>query len=183
MKKLLYLLAATFIFAAAGCEPSGGLDDTDNPDNQGNDNGGVTINGITWATRNVGDKGMFVDKPEDYGEFYTFDEAKTVCPTGWHTPTLTEFQNLANSGSVWISVNGVNGRRFGNGNNTIFLPAAGYRYYGTGQVVGQNTYGFYWSSTSHSATDGGPLYFSATFVSPLSYSPYASGFGVRCVRQ
>ncbi len=39
---------------------------------------GVTINGVIWATRNVGVPGTFVDKPEDYGMYYQWNRR-----TGW----------------------------------------------------------------------------------------------------
>lgn len=89
-------------------------------------NDGVLVGGLIWAKRNVGTPGTFVAKPEDYGGYYTYYETQTVCPVGWRLPITADFQSLANSGSVWTTVSGVNGRRFGSGSNTIFLPAAGY---------------------------------------------------------
>jgi uncharacterized protein (TIGR02145 family) len=142
---------------------------------------GVTIGGVTWATSNVG-SGTFVANPEDYGGLYSFDEAQTACPAGWRTPTRTEFQNLADSGSVWTSVGGVNGRRFGSGNNTIFLPASGYRGGSTGAAAYQGTGGYYWSSTPGTATNANYLYFSSNSVLPINYYNHALGLSVRCVR-
>lgn len=84
---------------------------------------GVEINGVVWATHNVNRRGTFVSNVEDFGQFFTWSDAKTACPTGWRLPNLSEFVALENSASIWTSVNGINGRRFGSGNNTIFLPS------------------------------------------------------------
>ena len=43
----------------------------------------VDNNGVKWATRNVGEKGKFVSSPKKNGNLYTWDEAQTVCPSGW----------------------------------------------------------------------------------------------------
>ena len=64
---------------------------------------------------------------------------------------------------------------------TMFLPAAGGRSTG-GSVSTQGTYGYYWSSTARSSTNGYSLGFYSTYVGPSGNSNYASGFGVRCVR-
>ncbi|GHU70872.1 hypothetical protein FACS189413_11830 [Bacteroidia bacterium] len=93
---------------------------------------GVVINGVRWATRNVGRRGKFADSSEEYGEYYTFEEAKAACPDGWRLPTEDELQSLADADSIWTSENGVNGRLFG---NSVFLPAAGYYSRGNGKVV------------------------------------------------
>ena len=104
----------------------------------------VVINGVKWATRNVG-----ADKPEDYGIYPKWWETGSICscPDGWRLPTEEEIEKLINSGSQWTTVNGVKGRKFGSGKNTIFLPAAGYNYVeldGTdGGIVSGGTGGMY----------------------------------------
>jgi hypothetical protein len=53
---------------------------------------------------------------------------------------------LNNTTSEWMTQNGVKGRKFvGPNGGTIFLPAAGFRWYGEFYYVG--SYGYYWSST------------------------------------
>ena len=141
----------------------------------------VEIRGVKWATRNVGERGKFVAKPEDYGRLYTFQEAQTACPAGWRTPTRQEFESLDAAGSTWTTEGGVSGRKFGNGNNTIFLPAAGYRRT-IGLVNGQGSNGYYWSSTASSDSYGSSLYFGSTDVYPSDYDNSAYGFSVRCIR-
>ncbi len=84
------------------------------------------------------------------------DVAHKKWGNGWRMPTYGELIELANN-CTWkrISYNGVNGykvtgKRLSNGNrNSIFLPAAGYRY-GTSLFSARNV-GYYWSSSLHSS--------------------------------
>ena len=93
--------------------------------------------GTLWACCNVG-----ASAPEGYGGYYTFDEAQAYNP-----PSRDQINELVdNCTSVWTTQNGVNGRKFtGPNGGTIFLPAAGNRWYGEFNLAG--SYGDYWSST------------------------------------
>jgi len=140
---------------------------------------GVVINGVTWATRNVGAPGEFADKPEDGGMYYqwnskvgwslideelvpsdgtsvwnsewdgngatTWEPTNNPCPKGWRVPTETELESLLNSGYEWTTLP-VNGGVFGNGENTIFLPATG-AIWDNGIFQCYGSFGEYWSST------------------------------------
>jgi uncharacterized protein (TIGR02145 family) len=144
--------------------------------------GAVSINGVWWATRNVGSHGTFVPKPEDYGGYYTWDEAQTVCPAGWRLPTKQELQSLINSGNNWIIVNSTKGRIFGPGNTTVFLPAAGMM---TGiapnmAVQYQNFAAFYWSSAPLSGEVHYGMMFGDDQCDPYPSRP-TSPCSVRCV--
>ena len=76
---------------------------------------GVTIEGVTWAARNVNAPGTFAKKVSDSGMFYqwnskigysehewmysyqtgtTWSSENDPCPTGWRLPTLSEAQTL-----------------------------------------------------------------------------------------
>jgi len=134
---------------------------------------GVEINGVIWAIKNVGAK-----KAEDYGKYYTWNEAQTVCPKGWRVPTKEEFESLENAGSVWTTQNGKDGRNFGDGNNIIFLPAAGHSDSSDG-TLGAAGQGCYWSSTNVGFEHA--LHFN-------SYNAHICGgktfkFSVRCVKE
>ena len=65
---------------------------------------------------------------------------------GWRTPTKVECQELIdNTIATWTTQNGVNGRLFtSNNGNSLFLPAAGYHWFGELAEDGMN--GLYWSS-------------------------------------
>lgn len=76
------------------------------------------------------------------------DDAATVNWGGnWHMPTEAEWEELRNNTTVtWTPQNGVNGCRFTASNgNSIFLPAAGYRY--ESGLIGAGSNGHYWSSS------------------------------------
>ena len=133
---------------------------------------GVVIDGTRWATRNVDAPGTFAENPEDAGMFFqwnrrtgwastgtvsrwdssiptgiTWESANDPCPTGWRVPTRAELQLLVNSGSVWGTYNGVNGRLYGTAPNRIFLPAAGHRSNYRDGAHSEDIRGVYWSST------------------------------------
>ncbi len=154
----------------------------------------VEINGIKWATRNVGDSATFVTNSEDYGDYYTWDEAQSVCPSGWRLPTRYELDSIAmryeqkqflpneNVASEWLTTeNGIKGRQFTDitTGNSIFLPAAGSSYDGMLDDVGM--YGNYWSSTESDTPDA---YYRLGFRSSGAnvYDNHKSnGQSVRCV--
>ena len=103
------------------------------------------------------DDGTFVG--DGLTELEPDDDAATVnWGPGWQMPSIAQLKELYDSNNTtttWVTQNGVNGRRItskSNG-NSIFLPAAGYRY----NMVRYNagTYGGYWSrSLSTSGSDG-----------------------------
>ena len=102
---------------------------------------GVVINGVKWATRNVGEPGKFTANPSEAGMFYqwnrkvaynvtdidirsgwdkslpagnTWEKSNSPCPAGWRLPTLEEIQTLLDYDKVerdWTTLNGVKGRR------------------------------------------------------------------------
>ena len=178
---------------------------------QENEEVGVVINGIRWATRNVDTPGTFAVNPEDAGMFYqwncktgwsntdpminsncgtiwnnklpastNWEKVNDPCPKGWRLPTTSEHQSLANADSYWTTVNGICGRVFGNNNNTLFLPAAGYRYNTGGSLDDVGTNGLYRSS-SMGGTNAYYLYFNSSSISTYSNYNRAYGFSVRCV--
>jgi len=142
---------------------------------------GVRINGVIWATCNVDAPNTFTDTPQEHGKYYmwnvkhgydwdtkidpvkydhdsppgsTWQKENDPCPAGWRVPTAEEQQSLFVSDSKWTTTP-ANGRIFGNDENTIFLPAAGY---GTGDLnhpdPNQSWYGkdgrvTYWNSASN----------------------------------
>ena len=78
-----------------------------------------------------------------------YDVAVQIMGGDWRMPTKDECQELyKNTTQSWVTINGVNGRKFTSKTDTskyIFIPAAGYYYNGSVSEVG--TYGYIWSST------------------------------------
>lgn len=83
MKKKLFLITAAVLFGL-GAQNAGAQTEQ-----------GVNINGVIWATKNVG-----ATAPQQWGNYYTWDEACKVCPTGWRLPTEAELKSLISTGSV-----------------------------------------------------------------------------------
>jgi uncharacterized protein (TIGR02145 family) len=170
---------------------------------------GVVINGVKWAKTNVGAPGTFAATPESSGLFYqwgsnvgwsssdpltatdgnntwrdltetgnTWTTAKNPCPAGWRLPTIEELASLGTG--TWTTVNGVSGRLFGSGDNTLFLPAAGYRFFHDGSAYNVGSNGYYWSS-SVSGTNAYYMLFYSGNVNPNNFNYRAYGLSVRCV--
>src|SRR5574344_779010 len=113
-----------------------------------------------------------------------YDVAHVKWGGSWRMPTHTEFYELYNKcTSTWTTYNGVYGRKFvGPNGNSIFLPAAGYRW-NTG-VDSQGDDGGYWSGTIFSdySSYAGSLYFDISHVVP-GYNSRDDGFSVRPVSE
>ena len=110
------------------------------------------------------------------------DDAATA-NYGGRTPTKEEWQELLNNTTVsWTTLNGVNGRLFTASNgNSLFLPAAGYRWVSSLYDAGSD--GDYWSSSLY--TDD-PVYAWYFYVGSgdqdMSSSGRDNGHSVRAVR-
>jgi len=113
--------------------------------------------------------------------------ANDPCPSGWRVPTHEEQQSLVNSGySEMTTLNGVTGRYFGNGNNKVFFPAAGFRLGMTGNLTSAGNYGAYWSSTRVNEASAYSLNYNnmGAGTSDPEFSPGTiTGYSVRCVKQ
>ncbi|MBQ6208998.1 MAG: hypothetical protein IJK42_04405 [Prevotella sp.] len=104
--------------------------------------------GTQWRCCNEG-----ASTPEAFGGYYTFGQVASA-------PTIEQIKEfLNNTTSVWTTQNGVRGRKFTSKINggTVFLPAAGARWYGS--LISVGTYGYYWSSTPNDEGDAYELYF------------------------
>lgn len=86
----------------------------------------------------------------------SYDVAHVKWGGSWHMPTVTQIEELVNSCTwTWTTYNGVNGQLVtGPNGNSIFLPAAGYRY-GT-SLHSAGGLGGYWSSSAGGATPTTP---------------------------
>ena len=127
---------------------------------------------VKWATCNVG-----ANVPHEYGDYYAWGETKTrrnyiesrtygknmsdISGNGtydaaranwggsWRMPTKAEMEELVNKCTwTWTIQSGINGYKVtGPNGNSIFLPAAGFCYGSSRNLVGE--YGGYWSSTPY----------------------------------
>lgn len=117
------------------------------------------------------------------------DAAHEKWGEGWRIPTSAEFQELIdNCSSVWMTVNGINGRLFtsnkpGFTDKSIFLPATGDRY-GNTTLSDLGVYGAYWSSSLYTVQPNGAmsLRFDESMVEIREYGHRFRGFSIRPVK-
>ena len=98
---------------------------------------------VKWAACNIG-----ANSPEDYGNFYDWDESQQLMTDNRRLPTEKELRELKDKCNwEWSTEKGVNGYKVtGPNGNSIFLPAAGLRGC-FGDVVAVGFFGYYWSSS------------------------------------
>ena len=200
MKNLFFLTVAVALTAVfAGCNKN-----MDAPEV------GVTINGVTWATRNVDAPGKFANNPQDAGMFYqwnrkkgwpvtgtvtgwpttpasgtTWATANDPCPTGWRVPTKAELEALVAAGTAFGTYDGVNGVYAGSAPDRIFLPLSGSRFSLDGRIIYIGDAGAYWSSIQFDGSTAGALesFLSGNFVAVFDDTNKLYGFSIRCVKK
>ena len=110
------------------------------------------------------------------------DAATANWGSDWRMPTLEEWNELYNNTTnTWTTQNGVNGRLFTASNgNSLFLPAAGYRW--DGELYFAGSLGFCWSSSlsPDCPNDAWYLYFNSGYTG-VDYGSRGYGFSVRPV--
>ena len=147
----------------------------------------VTIGGRTWMAENlrIASPGSFSvahDPRNDtrYGRLYTWEEARTLCPPGWHLPSKKEYEDLTRHLPYESSVRSL----MKNGDSGFNAEPAGYydhrdlAFYGTGTFVQ------FWTATPYHFTDCAWLFYIDRELGPVDFIWYASnmdGFSVRYV--
>ena len=138
----------------------------------------------------------------DYGRLYNWyavDDARGLCPSGWHVPTDGEFMTLEMElGMSESEANGTGWRGTDqgtqmkssasdspawNGTNTSGFSglAGGYRVY-TGELHDEGNYGYFWSASANGALAWYRL-LSSGYTEVSGTTTFSeSGFSVRCVR-
>ena len=130
---------------------------------------------VLWCDCNVG-----ANSPEDYGDYYTFNEASSAARSmgsGWRLPSKAQLEEL-NSKCTWTWT-GSGFRVTGPNGNSIYLPAAGYRERASTKQVGKN--GNYWSSTPDGHEGANRMLFGKVRHDIL-WAPRILGYSVRPVR-
>lgn len=182
-KKWAIIIAVLVLAALLGTLSGGGSDDTAAQTSgtiNGYDYVDLGLS-VKWATCNVGASKPEsygnhyawgeVETKDDYASFTSFTYGKQIyniagnpeydvaCEMwgdSWRLPTEAEFQELIDNCTwEWSTRNGHNGYKVTSkkNGNSIFLPAAGWRYLSSSS--NQGSYGYYWSATPYeSDTDG-----------------------------
>lgn len=161
-------------------------------------NVGNKINGIqNPANNNIIEKYCYNDADSScalYGAFYAWNEAmqyssvpasQGICPSGWHIPTIGDFEELiissGNSGNALKAVG--QGSGSGAGTNTTGFSAllTGYKT-ANGVFNYFGVYGIYWTSTENNISNA--TYFTLNSSNNEIYffnNTKSLGYNVRCV--
>jgi uncharacterized protein (TIGR02145 family) len=159
---------------------------------------GTMIPGSQDQTNGNGiEKYCYADDPDNcttYGGLYQWDEAmqyvttngaQGICPTGWHLPTITEFDTLGPA--VGTDGNALKredqGSGAGKGTNTTGFSALLGGMRNNGNFGGSGELGGFWSSTEADATlgYGRGVVWNESYCSLIYYYKVA-GYSVRCMK-
>ena len=161
--------------------------DTNHPENQSPTNyGGYYAWAETETKSQYNDDTYLYFNRGDYKYFGNisgtqYDVAHVKWGDSWQMPTSAQLNELfINCTYEWSTVNDVNGYKFyGPNGGCIFLPAAGYGYYGSIRDRGYD--GHYWASGQFAICNSTNLYFTPYDVyTSFAYS-FEKGFSVRPV--
>jgi uncharacterized protein (TIGR02145 family) len=158
----------------------------------------------TLSTTDVPGHGMFI-LPQENSGYYQWRNpvdlslwganktANDPCPEGWRVPTYTEMSSIygAASGNTWIWNNsGTPGYKISTDGGTsfsLFLPAAGSRFYYSNGFIFSGELTMYWCSSIGMAVNGyyfeGFNFISTSINYSLGNAVSAYGNPVRCIKE
>lgn len=164
----------------------------------------VTIAGLDWLCRNIADKSCGTpyknsDEMSDvFGRYYSYEEAKTICPEGWRLPTDADWEAAAEAHDNKMAA--LMGNAYFNGNlmweywpavgditneSGLSLIPAGYAMLSSNtQFRGLNEYAAFWTSDTDEAGMAKYRYIICNqpeFITGIS-DTNTFGASVRCVR-
>ncbi len=121
---------------------------------------------------------------EKYGRLYSWMDATTACPTGWHLPSIEEFEALLNNVGSSEDERSKNLRATSWENGTdkfgfSALPAG--NYYSYNEFGSLDSRAFFWSSTWDGSNSAYILHIYVFGASILSYGKFL-GHSVRCLQ-
>lgn len=131
-----------------------------------------------------------------YGGLYQWDEVmqygtggsnvQGICPTGWHIPDTTEFNNLSlavnNSGNALKALAQGSGSSSGTDASGFSALLSGYRGIAAGFFGDLGLYTNFWSSIEKSAKIGVMWLGYDSQTVNQSYSGKQTGFSLRCIK-
>ena len=136
--------------------------------------------------------GERLDKCDKYGRLYAWKVSKEVCPTGWHTPTTAEFEELIYTtggkdaaGNALKSKEGWKKNFFKNANGSDkfgFSALPGGSINANGYFSNAEKCAYFWSSTEQSLGNAFGLILCEDGSITPGTLPKKNAFSVRCVR-
>jgi uncharacterized protein (TIGR02145 family) len=125
------------------------------------------------------------NKNDNLWNFTTYP-GNNPCPEGWRVPNQEEWASVTSSINTWTWSSGATaGYKIstdGGTTTSLFLPAAGYRYYDGATLSSAGTSSYYWSTTVNSA-GAYDVHFNSGNVGMGYIGNRAFGFSVRCLAE
>ena len=144
-----------------------------------------------WISTTSGSMGFYNNGPAYGGlyNWYAVDDARGLCPSGWHVPTDGEWTILTDhlggesvaGGQMKTNYGWFNGGNGTNSSGFSGLPGGGRYDYGGGFSFA-GYYGYWWSSSPNGSNARYRFLSSNSESVGRSYSGQGDGFSVRCVR-
>ena len=161
-------------------------------------NGNNVVNAITsssWNTTNgaYGIYGGLAENNTTYGKLYNWyavNDSRGICPTGWHVPSLTEWNTMEDylggvsvAGGKLKTIDGWNQPNLGATNESGFTGLSGGYRFTDGSYLYNLSLGQWWLSTSSGSTDAHAprLFYQNAAVIKSTYNRKI-GSSIRCVK-
>jgi len=147
-----------------------------------------------WSSTTSGATALYMESSsnwEVYGRLYNWyavDDARALCPSGWHVPTDGEWTVMTDhlggesvaGGQMKTTLGWYDG---GNGTNTSgFSGLPGGGRYSNGYFVDAGYYGYWWSSSPNGSDAWYRSLWGYAGTVYRFYDYRRNGFSVRCVR-
>lgn len=184
MKRTICLLTCCFAVFFLGSSCSKSMPGSGVSENYYSKKSSVIIDGVTWATMNVGATNE--DNWGICGTLFTYDNALKACPEGWRLPTKSEIEALqifCRTGEMY----GVKGVWFSGSTpykdytaadvNAIFIPLAGFNDGFGWKYPGSE--GYYWYSAGYYYFK---KYMPGYKIIFFNIPPDSAAYAVRCVK-
>jgi uncharacterized protein (TIGR02145 family) len=125
-----------------------------------------------------------------FGRLYTWETAKTACPSGWRLPNDNEWKDLEQALGMAASQLGMVGWRefnrnllYGEENSGLKVINAGYRPYGDGSFDDGGDDAYFWTSSEKDRDDAWKRFMDDNRMEiGRGYDSKKQGFSVRCIK-
>jgi uncharacterized protein (TIGR02145 family) len=155
-----------------------------------------SLTDFEWTITTSGAQTIYDNNDENlaiYGRLYNWyavDDARGLCPGGWHVPTDEEWTTLTTelggesvAGDQMKSSSSDSPAWDGSNSSGFSALPGGWRYYNDGYFYDGGGIGYWWSASPYGSSNAWYRYLYSDFDDVLRGNPSTRfGFSVRCVR-